>query len=211
MQGDFHTSSSQVNVAHNETQLMKHLCTCTDETLKWCFIHSEATDPFVLINNVNNFGFMPTSRIEFPLFKHSTTLDVEDLQQLAFQAHFLVKSTNTSNYKQAILCVQTELHIDHWRALCGNYYDQKVLEFLEFGFPLCVDRSKFVFNSNCENHPSVTQFPADVTACFNKEVKHKAIVGPCTSIPFPTDFSPMLTRHKQDDTRCMIVKPQLST
>ena len=80
-----------------------------------------------------------------------------------------------------------------------------ILEYLEFGFPLCLDRSKFVFNSNCDNHTSATQFPSDVSAYFNKEVKHKAIVGPCQNIPFPTHFSPMLTRYKQDDTRRVIV------
>ena len=59
--------------------------------------------------------------------------------------------------------------------------------------------------SNLENHPSAIHYPSDVTADFNKEVSYKAIVGPCTSIPFPVLFSPMLTRHKPDDTRRIIV------
>ena len=203
--GDIHTSLHLANVAHDETLLLKHLCTCAEKTLRWCFIHSKAIMAPGPPATTNSFGFIATSSIESPLFRPSTSLDVEDLQQWAFQAHLMVKSTNVYNYKNARIRVPTELYIDHWRALCGNYYDQKILEYLEFGFPLCLDRSKFVFNGNCDNHPSATQFPSDVTAYFNKEVKHKAIVGPCTNIPFPTHFSPMLTRFKQDDTRRVIV------
>ena len=155
--------------------------------------------------SVNKFGFIPTCNIEYPLFRPSNNLEVGDLQHWAFQVHLTVKSTNVFNYKAARLRVPTKLHVDHWRALCGNYHDQKILEYLEFGFPLCIDISRFVFNSNIENHPSANQYPSDVTAYFNKEVKHKAIVGPCTSIPFPVHFCPMLTRHKPDDTRHVIV------
>ena len=168
------------NIALSETQLINHLCTCNNELFKWCFIHSKVSHTPGSHIRGNEFGFIPLCQIEYPLFRPSNNLDIEDLQHWAFMAHLTVKSRNTFNYKAARLRVPTELHVDHWRALCGNYHDQKILEYLEFGFPLCIDRSRFVFNENHHNHPSADQYPSDVTAYFNKEVKHKAIVGPCT-------------------------------
>ena len=196
---------SQGNMALHESQMINQLCTCKDDTLKWCFIHTRVTDPPELVASVNKFGFIPTCAIEYPLFRPSYDLEADDLQQWAFQAHLMVRSTGVFNYKKARIRVPTELQADHWRALCNNYQDQKILEYLEYGFPLCMDRSRFEFNATCENHPSATQYPSDVDAYFRKEVKHQAIVGPCTSIPFPVHFSPLLTRHKPDDTRRVIV------
>ena len=97
--GDIHTSLHLANVAHDETLLLKHLCTCADKTLRWCFIHSKATTAPGPPATTNSFGFIATSSIEFPLFRPSMSLDVEDLQQWAFQAHLMVKSTNVYNYK----------------------------------------------------------------------------------------------------------------
>ena len=155
---------------------------------KWCFIHSKVTQTPGTHVRANEFGFIPTCHIEYPLFRPSNNLEAEDLQHWDFHAHLTAKVTNVFKYKAARLGVPTELHVDHWRALCCNYHDQKILEYLEYGFPLCIDRSRFIFNANLENHPSAYQHPSDITAYFNKEVNHKAIVGACTSIPFPVHF-----------------------
>ena len=80
-----------------------------------------------------------------------------------------------------------------------------LLDYLEFGFPLCVDRSKLLFNTDVVNHYSDDQFPSDIDAYFHKEITQKAIVGPCEHIPFKTHYSPLLSGPKAGDTRRVIV------
>ena len=122
---NYQASVNQRNIALHQTQLINQLCTCDNKTLKWCFIHSKARDPLDLITNTNKFGFIPTCSIEFPLYKPMNNLEAEELQQWAFQPHWKMKSTNVFYYKEARIQVPTELHVDHWRALCGNYHDKK--------------------------------------------------------------------------------------
>ena len=116
-----------------------------------------------------------------------------------------VSATGCYNYQRARVKVPTDFNIANWRALCVNYYDKLLLEYLEYGFPLCVDRKSFVFNNNVVNHPSTNQFPDDIDAYFVKELKNRAIVGPCENFPFDIHYSPILSRPKTDDTRRVIV------
>ena len=95
-----------------------------------------------------------------------------------------IASSNCFNYQGARVKVHTELNISNWRALCANCEDQVLLDYIEYGFQLCVDRSNFVHNIHVVNHQSAKQYPADIEAYFEKELKHKAIVGPCDDIPF---------------------------
>ena len=140
-----------------------------------------------------------------PLFKPGRTLPTKDLKAWAIEAHQLVRQSNCPNYEQARVRVPTELNINNWRQLCGNYHDQLLLDYLEFGFPLCVDRSQLVFNNIDNNHPSAEDHTSDVEAYLSKEIKHQAVVGPFNNFPFDVHYSPMLTRPKPDDTRRVIV------
>ena len=117
----------------------------------------------------------------------------------------LVAATGCPNYKLARVSVPTDLNIANWRALCVNYYDKLLLEYLKYGFPLCVNRDTFMFNENIVNHPSAVQFPHDIDTYFDKELKYRAIVGPCQDFPFQVHYSPILSRPKPDDTRHVIV------
>ena len=114
-------------------------------------------------------------------------------------------STNCFNYLGARIKVPTELNISNWRALCVNYEDQVLLDYLEYGFPLCVERSNLVHNGHVVNYQSAEQFPADIEAYFQKELNHNAIVGPCDAIPFLVHYSPLLSRPKSGDTCRVIV------
>ena len=198
------TSTDSFNLALNESDFINQLCNCNDHNLNWCFIHQTARTT-VPPTMQSQFGFMAMNQIEVPLFKPPTSLDLDKLDQWAFTAHKLVKASGTYNYRHCRIKVPTELNINNWRVLCANYHDQKLLDYLEYGFPLCIDRSELVFNTAGVNHPSAEKFPLDVDAYFTKETQHKAIVGPCENIPFPIHYSPLLSRPKQDDTRRVIV------
>ena len=64
-------------------------------------------------------------------------------------------------------------------------------------FPLCANKNDLQFNTLVENHPSAVNFPSDVDTYFQKELVH--------NLPFPVHYSPILSRPKPDDTRCIIV------
>ena len=194
------------NVAYHESHFIHHLCNCDKTMGDWCFIHNTARASAIKTNQGNNgFGYIATNSIRVPLFKPGRTLPSKDLQAWAIKAHQLVRQSNCPNYKQARIRVPSELNINNWRQLCGNYHDQLLLDYLEFGFPLCVDRTELVFNNIDHNHPSAEENASDVETYLLKEIKHQAVVGPFNNIPFEVHYSPMLTRPKPDDTRRVIV------
>ena len=178
------TATRDFNKALDESNIIVRLCNCNNMDFDWCFIHQKAND--IDFNpKQTQFGFVPLNTIEVPLFKPPESLNIEQLHQWAFKAHQLAKASGMYSYNGCRIKVPTVLNIKNWRALCSNYHDQKLLDYLEYRFPLCIDREQFYFNTECVNHPSAVNFPSDVDAYFKKETKHKAIVEPCDSIPFP--------------------------
>ena len=191
---------------HLETQFMDKLCNCSTKGVNWCFIHNTVKGVMDFNNGVNaQFGFISQASIPVPLFKPPVNLNRNNLLSWACDAHLLVAATGCPNYKVARVKVPTDLNIDNWRALCVNYHDKLLLEYLEYGFPLCVNRDAFVFNEHIVNHPSAVQFPDDIDTYFDKELQNRAIVGPCQDFPFQVHYSPILSRPKPDDTRRVIV------
>ena len=118
-----------------------------------------------------------------------------------FSAPFLplVKATGKPNYMDA------RLNMDIWKSLLTEYWDQQLLQLLEFGFPLD-------FNRNCplrcdnKNHSSTIEYPNDVKAYIKEETEHKAILGPFTKNPIPKGHcSPFMTRSKPNSDRCRVI------
>ena len=197
--------SQGFNVGHGESQLIEELCNCRGNN-QWCYVHSKVLGKVISDDDTSSwFGFITRSPLVTPLFKPITHLDCTDFKQLACDAHSIVKHSGQPNYISARIQVPTELNIANWRAICGNYKDQLLLDYLEFGFPLCVNRDELQFSTQVENHPSAVNFPSDVDTYFQKELSHKAIVGAFHHFPFPVHFSPLLSRPKPDDTRRVIV------
>ena len=92
--------------------------------------------------------------------------------------------------------VPAKLNINNWMA-CVVTMTTKCYLIVQNS---CVDISQFVFNTNVVNHLSAEQFPMDTDAYFNKEINHKAIVGPCRDIPFKVHYPSLLSRPKAEDT-----------
>ena len=140
-----------------------------------------------------------------PLFRPGKVLKCENLVQWACETHSIVAARGLPNYQYSRIKVPTELKIDNWRALCGNYKDQVLLDYLEYRFPLCVDKQALEYNKNVSNYQSAEQYPHDMSSYFHKELKHTAIVCPCNGPPFPVHYSPLLSRPKPNDTCRVIV------
>ena len=122
-----------------------------------------------------------------------------------FNIHALIRTTGVPNYMQARIPVPSQLNVSAWKNLLTNYWDQQLLQLIEFGF-------LFDFNRNCVlkheegNHSSATEFPNDIDAYIQEECKFKAILGPFKSNPIPgAHTSPFMTRHKPDFERRHVI------
>ena len=196
------------NQALQKTSIENQLCNCNAENFHWCFVHSRSKD----IQRVNafkaqQFGFINHVPLDFNTtgLNSGKLIDNCSLQQWAFDAHARVKRSGQSNYLKARIKVPTKLNIDNWRRLCANFQDQLLLEYLEYRFPLCTDRSNITFDQLVENHSSANNFSQDIDIYLHKEVRHNAIVGPCKQVPFPVHYSPLLSWPKPGDSRRIIV------
>ena len=82
-----------------------------------------------------------------------------------------------------------------WISWTHNYFDQQLLDLIEFGFPLSFDRSSSL-SSLDDNHTSAVKYPSHDEEYLLEELNHNAILGPLDSPPFLIHISPFMTREK---------------
>ena len=88
---------------------------------------------------------------------------------------------------QARIPVSSQLNVIVWKNALNNYWDQQLLQLIEFGFPLDFNRN-CVLNHEEGNHSSATEFPSDVDAYLQEECSFNAILGPFESNPRGSHF-----------------------
>ena len=151
-------------------------------------------------------GIIPLNVRQFIQYSRSQLLNSTEMKLWVSKATTAVKNTDTSNYKQARLVVPLGLNVKNWRRYL-EHYDIKVLcDYLEFGFPLKVDRKIFHFNTEIKNHSSARLSSEGVDKYFNDEIKSGAIVGPFQVQPFERIYiSPLMARQISDGSTRVIV------
>ena len=81
-----------------------------------------------------------------------------------------------------------------------------MLDYLRYGFPLCVHYDTFQHTCSTVNHLSARHFPDDVNIYFSTELTHNSTAGPFESVLFDKFYvSPLLTQAKSNDSRRVIV------
>ena len=100
---------------------------------------------------------------------------------------------------------RSQLNVSVWKEELSTYWDQQLLQLLEFGFPLD-------FNRQChlrfegENHTSVTDYPGDIDAYIQEERHFDAILGPFQENPIKGGHcSPFMTRYKPNSDCCRVI------
>ena len=133
-------------------------------------------------------------------------IEHSDMAEWMQQAHKEVAKHNKPNYLGARVQVVSQLNIPLWKSLLADYKYSRVVDYLQFGFPVGLDYENFNFKQQVDNHASANKFPEAVDAYITTELKHRALVGPLQSNPFAQmHTSPMMTRPKPDSTRRLIV------
>ena len=113
---------------------------------KWCY-QSEF-----------KFGFLPLGDQILP--DNVTTNSSEGLTPL--EMHKIVKETNKPNYMEARLPVNSQLKVDTWKNHLQGYWNEQLLQVIEFGFPLDFNRN-CPLNLETGNHKSAIDSPLTYT------------------------------------------------
>ena len=97
---------------------------------------------------------------------------------------------------RAQIPVQSQLNIDSWGKHLKNYWDKQLIFLIKYGFPLDFDPSIALDHKN-KNHKSAIDYPQDIQAYLNEEMKFQAILGPFKDSPIHNlHVSPLMTRDK---------------
>lgn len=119
----------------------------------------------------------------------------------------LVKATNLPNFVAAKVPVPSGLLVNNWVRLLSNYHDNKLCNFLYFGWPLGYLADTIPVTVN-DNHPSALAYPDHVDQFISTEIGFGALAGPTIAPPFTpwVRISPLMTRLKKgSDARRIIV------
>ena len=131
------------------------------------------------------FGFVPLGSQLIP--SNATLCNSHD--DSSIEIHKIVKKTGKPNFFQAHLPVTSQLNVDKWKTLLKDYWDQQLLQLLQFGFPLDFNRCG-PLKHKVGNHSSANEFPADGEEC-------KFHVNPIEN----AHNSPFMTRNKPNSDR----------
>ena len=111
------------------------------------------------------------------------------------QAHRLIRQSGLSNFLGFRIPVSTQLKVDKWRSHLANYFDQQLVDLIEYGFPLDFDRNRKLGLIK-DNHTSAIHNPSHIGAYIREELSFGAILGPLHDQPFPIHISPFMTWEK---------------
>ena len=141
--------------------------------------------------NKYKFGFIPLGDQLLPDDVRAKDLDTDPIA-----LHNIISEANQYNFLQSQINIRSQLNPDMWDHYLYDYWDRQLLLLIRFGFPLDYIREGSLKSQDI-NHTSALEFPDDVSAYLQEEIKHKAILGPFQEIPVKNlHISPMMTREK---------------
>ena len=103
----------------------------------------------------------------------------------------MVKQSGKFNFLQCQIRVKSQLNPDKWEALLTDYWDQQLVSLIKHGFPLDFDHLSPLTDEN-KNYNSAVQYPEDIEAYLQEEIKFNAILGPFRTLPFTICITPLL-------------------
>ena len=71
----------------------------------------------------------------------------------------IIKATGLPNYKQARFPIKSNLNLPVWEKYLIDYPDQRIIQYLKFGFPLSLTDPDSIHDTVVSNHFSALQHP----------------------------------------------------
>ena len=112
---------------------------------------------------------------------------VQDL----IEAHKLIRDSGVPNFWGQRIPVSSDLNIPAWRKHLRDYFDQQLVDLIQYGFPLDFDRNLDLI-STFKNHASAVSFASHVDQ-YIEEVQHGTLLGPLDDPPFKIHMLPFMT------------------
>ena len=118
----------------------------------------------------------------------------------------VILSTNKPNYCEARIPIVSGLKVKAWETYLQGYPDNRLMQYIRFGFPLSIHNSSDLHNSEVSNYYSAVQYPHDTRKYLDKEIELGAMLGPVEVVNHPEfHCSPLMSRPKEGDTRRVIL------
>ena len=118
----------------------------------------------------------------------------------------VIQATRLPNYKLARFPIKSGLNLPAWEKYLQHYPEERVLQYLKFGFPLSLTGPSKLHNVDVTNHFTALAHPTAIQRYLYKEKSFAAILGPSTEVNSQKfHCSPLLTRPKDLDKRRVIL------
>ena len=145
------------------------------------------------------FGYVPLQAQMMPVGSN------QGIYTNAVDVHRKVKQTGLPKFMGARIPVKSQLNVEKWKEALVGYWDQQLLQLIEYGFPLDFNRACKLRHEGV-NHNSAIQFPNDIEAYISEETHHGAMLCPFERNPVEGGhISPFMTRHKPDSDRRRVI------
>ena len=152
--------------------------------------------PSTILNNVTT-GSEPATEHDTGS-RSSSSAGAGALSGQLKKIYDIVSATGRYNFAQARCTVPSALHIDEWRRRLVGHGDINLADYLQYGWPINFNRLSPLCPTY-HNHPSATQFEADIDHYIDTELGHGALLGPFRGPPtLNCHLSPLMTRTKKD-------------
>ena len=121
-----------------------------------------------------------------------------DLNTVLTDIYNSVSMNGRYNFAGARLTVPSQLNIPEWRRRLVGYRDNKLADYLQFGWPINFNRLSTLCHSDT-NHPSAERYGPDIEHYITTELQHGALFGPFPAPPIGNfHTSPLMTKPKKD-------------
>ena len=150
--------------------------------------------------NGKDFGFLPLNDLMLYTGDDITWTNIPSI----IEAHTIVRNSGKPNFMGARIPLASQFNINAWKFYLVQYWDNQIVDLLQYGFPLDFDRSGLL-ESTYINHSSALKFPDHVQKYIETEKKYGAILGPFDEFPFQCHVSPFLTRHKPNSNNKRVI------
>ena len=122
---------------------------------------------------------------------------VNDTNRVLRTIFDVVAQDGRFNHEGPRVPLPSAMNIGQWRTLLQGYSDFRVVDYLEFGWPIGIDREAALLSYH-KNHPSADTHPRDVGHYIATELGHGALLGPFAGPPaIGCHYSPLMTRLKR--------------
>ena len=107
---------------------------------------------------------------------------VNDTNRVLRTIFDVVAQAGRFNHEGPRVPLPSAMNIGQWRTLLQGYSDFRVVDYLEFGWPIGIDREAALLSYH-KNHPSANTHPRDVGHYIATELGHGALLGPFAGPP----------------------------